>query len=296
VKKKVLFILLIFAIISPQLLHGEQVGIIETAEVVVLFDKPLKIVAKDTVEIYPRLKTELEKVFGWALNFAPTVALIGDRERFKEMTGSGLIVAYAIPQRNLIVIDSSRMNNYPFSLATILKHELCHLLLHDKIRTAKLPRWLDEGVSQWASDGVAEIIMSRKGSVLDTAVLSKKLISIERLNDEFPGDEKSLLLAYEESKSFVDYINQEFSRTGILNVLEHLRNGDEIDVAILESLSVSFYELERRWYSHLRKKITWFTYLANNLYGILFFLAGLITIAGFVKMVIRKRRYEDDSH
>ena len=50
-------------------------------------------------------------------------------------------------------------------------------------------------------------------------------------------------------------------------------------------------ELQRRWQTHLKKRITWFTYLASNLYGILFFLAGLITVAGFVRMAIKKRQY-----
>ncbi len=294
--KKTLFSLCIFAIIARQPLHAEQVGIIETDEVVVLFEKPLKVVAKDTVDMYPQLKTELEKVFNWELIFKPTVVLTNDRERFQEMIGNGPIVAYAIPQKDLIVIDYSRMSMYPFSLGAILKHELCHLLLHNQIRRAKLPRWLDEGVSQWASDGIAEIIMSRKGSVLDTAILSQTLIRMERLSESFPADEKSLLLAYEESKSFVEYISQEFGRIGILKILEKLQEGHDIDVAILQSLSVPFNELEIRWHSHLRKRITWFTYLANNLYGILFFLAALITIAGFFRLAIKKRRYEDNGH
>ena len=63
-----------------------------------------------------------------------------------------------------------------------------------------------------------------------------------------------------------------------LNILTHLKDGHAIDVAIQKSLSIPLDELERRWQSHLRKKTTWFTYLAANLYGILFFLGALITV------------------
>jgi hypothetical protein len=175
-----------------------------------------------------------------------------------------------------------------------MKHELCHLVLHNRVKNGRLPRWLDEGISQLASDGIAEIMISRKGSILDKAALSNKLLSMKRLSQSFPRDKESLLLSYEESKSFVEFINHEFGRERILDLLGHLREGSEIDGAVLKSFSIPFDELERRWHTHLRKKITWFTYLANNLYTILFFLAALITIAGFVRMMIKKRRYGED--
>jgi hypothetical protein len=104
----------------------------------------------------------LENTLEWTIDFKPTIVLVNDSEKFQEMTGNSLIVAYAVSQRNLIVIDHSKMNTKPFSLGSIIKHELCHLLLHDKISKVILPRWLDEGVSQWVSDGIAEIIMSRR--------------------------------------------------------------------------------------------------------------------------------------
>ena len=294
--KKVLLIAFFLFIIPVQTLQAENTEIIQTDQLRVLFEKPLIIAAKDIVDMYPTLKTELENTLEWTIEFKPTIVLVIDSEKFQQMTGNSLIVAYAVSQKNLIVIDYSKMNMKPFSLGSIIKHELCHLLLHDKIRKVTLPRWLDEGVSQWVSDGIAEIIMSRKGSVLDGAVLSNRLLSLRRLEKRFPRDEKSLLLAYEESKSLVEFITQEFGRKGLLDLLKHMEDGDEVDMAILKSLSIPPDELQRRWQTHLKKRITWFTYLASNLYGILFFLAALITVAGFVRVVIMKRRYEDEDH
>jgi hypothetical protein len=292
--KKVLLIAFFLCIIPLRTLQAENTEIIQTDQMSVLFEKPLRIAAKDIALMYPTLKTELENTLEWSIEFKPTIVLVIDSEKFREMTGNSLIVAYAVSRRNLIVIDYSKMNTKPFSLGPIIKHELCHLLLHDKITKVMLPRWLDEGVSQWASDGIAEIIMSRKGSILDSAVLSNRLLSLRRLDKRFPRDEKSLLLAYEESKSLVEFITQEFGRAGLLDLLKRMEDGDEVDVAILKSLSISQDELQRRWQTHLKNSITWFTYLANNLYGILFFLAALITVAGFVRVVIKKRRYEDE--
>ena len=294
--KKVLLIAFFLLIIPLWTLQAENTEIIQTDQLSVLFEKPLRTAAKDIVLMYPSLKTELENTLEWSIEFKPTIVLVIDSEKFREMTGNSLIVAYAVSQRNLIVIDYSKMNTKPFSLGPIIKHELCHLLLHDKIRKVMLPRWLDEGVSQWVSDGIAEIIMSRKGSILDGAVLSNRLLSLGTLDKRFPRDEKSLLLAYEESKSIVEFITQEFGRKGLLDLLKHMEDGDEVEVAMLKSFSIPPDELQRRWHTHLKKKITWFAYLASNLYGILFFLAALITIAGFVRVVIKKSRYEDEDH
>jgi hypothetical protein len=292
--RKELFLLVIFFVLFHPSLHAEQASVIQTDEIVVVFEEPLRFVANEAVNIFPTIKSDLESSLNWTLDFRPTLVLTTNRERFEEMTGSGVVVAYAVPQRKLMVIDYTKMNTAPFSLGTIMKHELCHLFLHNRVKNGRLPRWLDEGISQLASDGIAEIMMSRKGSILDKAVLSNKLLSMKRLSQSFPRDKESLLLSYEESKSFVEFINHEFGRERILNLLGHLQEGSEIDGAVLKSFSIPFDELERRWHTHLRKKITWFTYLANNLYTILFFLAALITIAGFVRMMIKKRRYGDD--
>jgi hypothetical protein len=293
IKTVLFFSLLCFSLPLPAL-GAENADLIRTDDVTILFEKRLRTAAEETAGIYPKLRAEVEKTLNWKMDFQPTVLLTNNPERFAELAGNSLVVAYAIPRKNLIAVDYTRTSTRPFSLGSILKHELCHLLLHHHIRTADLPRWLDEGVSQWASDGIAEILLSRKGSYLNAAVLSHRLIRLERLSAGFPKDEKSLLLAYEQSKSLVDYISSEFGRNGVLNLLQHLKDGYEIDGAVERSLSLSVDELERRWHRHLRRRITWFTYLTGNLYGILFFFAALITVIGFVRLAIKKRRMEED--
>jgi hypothetical protein len=292
--KKILILPLAFFTVVFQAHSAENTASMQTDEVRIVFEETLRNAAEETATIYPKQKNEVEKILDWKLDFRPTIWLTNNRGRFEELTGTSLVVAYAIPQNNLIVIDYSRTSTRPFSLGTILKHELCHLLLHHHIRKAHLPRWLDEGVSQWASDGIAEILLNGKGSYLDAAVLSNRLIGLERLSVSFPKDEKSLLLAYEQSKSLVDYIGNKFGRTGILSLLQRLKDGDEVDEAIQKSLALTSDEMERRWRSHLRRKITWFTYLTSNLYGILFFFAALITVVGFIRLVIKKRRMEEE--
>ncbi|MDD5722216.1 MAG: peptidase MA family metallohydrolase [Syntrophales bacterium] len=291
-KKVLLFICLILLFPTP--LRGTQRSATETDAVIVLFEEPLEIAAKEVSDIYPALREELEKTLGWRLDFKPTVLLIKDRQTFQERAGSTLFTAFAVPGQRLIVIDYSRMAADPSLLATTLKHELCHLLLHHHIQSANLPRWLDEGISQWVSGGMAGIIMDRERFVLNRAVLSGNYISIRNLVTYFPAGEVPLLTAYEESKDLIEYINRKFGRKGILDILKYLREGYAPDRAIHRSLSISLAELESKWVKDLGKRATWFTYLVVHLYQTLFFLGALLTVFGFIRARIRKRNYQDD--
>jgi hypothetical protein len=279
-------------IISVQLLHAET-NSIQTSEVEVLFEKPLANLAQEVIKAYTFVKNELAETFHWEIDFKPKVILVKDKDTFKKITGSDIILAFAVPDRNLIVLDTSRVYIKPFTLETTLKHELCHLILHRNIEQERLPRWLDEGVCQWSSGGIAELMTDSEGRALTKATISDRLIDIGEL-DRFPMDEKSLILAYEQSKSFVEYIVSEYGKDKMLDLLGNLKTGYPIHEAIQKSLSISLFELEKNWHAYLKRKHTWFLYLSNNLYAIIFFLAALVTVYGFIRLLKKKRAYKDE--
>ena len=291
---KTLLIGVLVVTFLPSPLLAQQRNVIKAADVVVLYDEPLRRAAEVVAEGYGALKLELETILGWKVDFVPVVILVQERNDFQAITGSSLVVAVAAPDKNLIIIDYSRMNTYPFSLGTTLKHELCHLVLHHAITGGNLPAWLDEGIAQWVSDGLAEILSDGRGSVLEAAVLANNQIALSNLTKGFPTDRESLPLAYEESKSLVDYMVTEFGRTRMLSMLQYLKEGDGVDAAAMRGLGISMGELESRWHDHLRTKSSWFPYVTSNLAEILLFLAALLTIAAFLRLIITKRRYRDE--
>lgn len=272
-------------------LYAGEVHVLEKADVQVLFEPKLGSAANEVVQIYPATKTGLEGVFRWDISFRPTVLLIKNSEHFQHMAESPLTVAFAVPRKNLVVIDSTRMNIHPFSLGNTLKHELCHLLLHYYIREDLLPRWLDEGVCQWVSDGIGDILFDQKRSLLNKAAFRGRFIPLYALKDTFPRPKESLMLAYEESKSFVAHIIAHFGKEGLLAVLRHMKKGENVEAALLKALSMSLEKLEKDWQQSLRKKVTWLTYLSYHLYEILFALMAFIAIAAFIKIAFRKRAY-----
>jgi hypothetical protein len=279
-------------------LFAKQRGLLQTNDVTIIYDEQLRPAVEETARIYPAIKKDLEDILKWKVSFNPTIVLVGDKDTFQKMAGNSLIVGFAVPNNELIAIDYSRMKTDPFTLEATIKHELCHLLVHKNIQDEHLPKWLDEGVAQWVSGGLADIIMD-KGFVLNGAILSDRYISIKTLDRFFPGDEKRLTIAYAESKNFVEYLIRQYGIDGLLTLLSCLKDGNDIDVAIFKSFSISFDELEERWYMGLRKKATWVTVFMNNIYSILFFISALLLIYAFIRALIKKRRYdeyeEDDS-
>jgi hypothetical protein len=289
---KLPFLILLLFVISTETLHAKA-ETLQGDHVIILSDDSLRAIAREVERMYPFLKAELGALLQIKPDFIPEVVLIKTTESFRKIVGSDMILGFAEPDRNLIVLDTSRVYTKPFTLEATLKHELCHLLLHHDIRGENLPRWLDEGVCQWASGGIAELMSGSDGKALSAATLSGRLIDIRMLG-RFPNDDASLILAYEESKSFVEYIVSEYGKQRLLGILSSLREGNSVSESIEKNLSIPFAELEKNWRDSLTRKNTWVSYLGDNIYTILFVFAALLTVYGFIRLLKKKREYKDE--
>ncbi len=261
--------------------------------VIVWFDSPLENSAREVLKVYPAIRVELMTALGWKTAFRPEIVLIKDSASFRRVADSDLVTALAVPQKNLIMIDSSKMNAHPFTLETTLKHELCHLELHHHIAESELPRWFDEGICQWVTGGLSEIMTESNHSILREAALSNRLLSIEGLTERFPTDGRDLLLAYDESRSIVEYIEKQFGASAVRKILEQMNGGEDLENAVHKSILISLDELEKRWKASVSEKSSWFSYIGNNLYEILFLFAALISIYGFFVILKKKKEYMD---
>ncbi len=287
-------IMIIVIIIFARPAVAVDTGVIRSGEVIVRFEKPLKSVAAEVARIYPSVRKELETALRSRIDFIPEVILISDSGKFLEIAGNRLVVAVAVPGKNLIIIDNSGMKTFPYSLRVTLKHELSHLLLHDYVGKGELPRWLNEGVAQWVSGGMAEILTGKGQAVLEKAVLSGRLIPIRELTLRFPDNAQLLRLSYEESRSFVEYIIKKSGIQGILGILNNLRDGQRIDTAVIKELSVTLDDLETEWHDYLKRRFTWFVYFSSRIYEIIFAVGAIFLIYGFIKVLMRRRAYRDE--
>ncbi len=292
---KKIFIPLIILMLFITVCHAEDLNSVRQNEVTIVFDDGLENAALAAARIYPEIKSGLEMIIGWKIDFYPTVYLVKDHKRFQLMAGHPLVVGYAVPEKMLIVIDYSKLLSDPLSLSSIIKHELCHLLLHKYINETNLPKWFDEGISQWVSGGLADIMMANR-SPLDRAIVTGRLIPFRYLSRRFPGDNESLMLAYAQSRSLVEYMVNKFNPDGLQALLNSLRSGKDMESALYRTFMITFDELEKNWYSAMKEKGAWLTLLISHLYEIIFFLGALSLVAAYVKIAIRKRamRYSED--
>ncbi|MGQ9571280.1 MAG: hypothetical protein ACUVUQ_10690, partial [Thermodesulfovibrionales bacterium] len=79
-----------------------------------------------------------------------------------------------------------------------------------------------------------------------------RLISIKMLAVFNPED---VTLAYEESKSFVEYIEKEFGKKRVLRILAYMKEWQSINDSIQKGLSISTSDLEEKWKVYLKKRM-----------------------------------------
>jgi len=251
--------------------------------------------AKYIRQIYPEAKTEIEKILGWKLLSKPTVLLVGNRAVFEKLSGSPFVSAFAMPSEHLIVIHISPMTSRLPILNDTFKHELCHLLLHDHVKEQIIPKWLDEGICQWISGTLGEI-MAGDAATISRINMVRSLIPLRQLTASFPRDKDSLFLAYKESYDFVEYLTTHYGTKSLRSILQYLEQGDSIDPAVSKSLSKSFQDVHEEWVNDMQKRSEWLVWASQNLYEIIFFIMAVLSILAFVRLRIRRTRYtgEDD--
>jgi hypothetical protein len=265
---------------------------------VVLFEDSLRGLAEQSARVYPDILREVESRLGMGVSVSPTLVLVREHATFRRMTMDSAVIAFAVPERGLIVVDCSKADREPFILKETLKHELTHLLTHQFVEGREIPRWLDEGLAQWVSGGLGEVVRSLKTSPLEEAALSGRLMRMRALVDRFPRNENMLLLAYEESEDFVGYIIRQYGMAGVMRVLQHLKTGEEWENAVQMGLHVPFDDLEKSWQDQLQRRKSWFLFITRHLYEILFFAAAVASAYGFLRAYLKKRAYlgEDEGN
>ncbi len=273
--------------------HAADFNNLKGNGVEVLFPPALEQAAKETVQMVPAIKKDLQKIFNWPFNFNPTVLLMNDSNHFHQISHNPLVVGFAVPEKDLMVIDYTRITN-PLKYYGILEHELCHLLIHKHITHVQIPRWFDEGIAQWSSNGVMDIVHDPKNMLLPKAAFSDRVIPLGALNKGFPQNDTALRLAYEESISFIDFIISNYGKSALLEILQLMRNGTSLRNATVAVAGTPLYQIEEKWRRSLERNIAWFAHLGYYVYDILFALGGLMLVYGFIIILRKKKAYTEE--
>jgi hypothetical protein len=279
----------------PGLSGAASLRVLETKDVTVVHESREEALAREIPGAYRVVRDALQGTFGFELSYRPAVRLIGEEAPEGAGNGAFRFVAYARPEEGLIVLFLVPIRTSGTPVESVLKHEVCHLLLHDAVGGDRLPRWLDEGIAQWVSGGFSELAAPRRPFFLPGAVLAGGDIPLAELVSRFPGTERDIRLAYEKSRSVVETLLETGGGIEKLTLLlRDLSRGVPADGAFRTVYGMTPGQFEKAWKRHVAGIAGWLFYLSSYLYEILFFVGALAAFAGFLRYLRKKRTYRDD--
>ncbi|MDY0042273.1 MAG: peptidase MA family metallohydrolase [Desulforhabdus sp.] len=285
--RTLLWVFLLVGIVTVPFAGAADV-VVQDSNLVIVSDKPLDIV-QHFLKSFPRLKDEVERILGLHLQNRPVLLLVEDREKFERMSENPLIAAFAVPSRNLIVMRVGSADSRIFVLDDILKHELCHLILHENIQESGLPKWLDEGICQWVSGTIGDFLAQGQPE-LGRRDFPRSYIPLERLSNHFPTEKNALFLAYWQSRSFVQYLSGQHGREKIVDILHSLKSGTDVNAAFLVNIGQSVETAETKWLEEESNRNSFLLWITQYLYELLFFAAALLAVLAFILRTISNRK------
>lgn len=128
-------------------------------------------------------------------------------------------------------------------LASVLRHEYVHALLHDRLAASggALPTWLNEGLAmQLAGDAWPELDQAMQG---DSKVIP--LTDLEGSWGSLPAS--TATVAYLEANSATGYLIERWGMAGVDGLLKALQAKSTIAAALQNKLFISYEQFQRQW-------------------------------------------------
>jgi hypothetical protein len=243
--------------------------------------------------LLPAQLARVEERLGRRLDEPLTTILVGhaaELRRLAQALGGGLPEGYTVgiafpARRTLVVRGDLPLPRRPEDPAAVtLTHELAHLVLHRRPDT-RLPRWLDEGLAMWVSQGQLD---RQEEAYLSLLARADGLYRLETLESAFPRGHQATSIAYQQSLLLVEFLASRHGETGIHRLLDHLEAGRESREALRELTGLEHAELEAAFFAWVRAR--------QSLLGALAFLinpwtvAALLAIVAFLRYLLKRRR------
>ncbi len=203
------------------------------------------------------------------------------------------VMGLAVPGRNAILLGI--VKDEP--LARTTAHELAHIVLFEKfgsMHPAEQPRWLHEGLAQLAA---GELTADQR-SLLGQASVGNELMGIAEMELGFGGDHKQTGLAYAQSFTLVEYLQELRPQGGIAALVANLEDTGDLNRAMIRTYKKTQAQIEAQWLSRIRAE-----YLKAGLplsadlmvwagMGVLFIIAIIVQCRR--RAAIRKRLAEEE--
>ncbi|MBN2543647.1 hypothetical protein JXI42_12345 [bacterium] len=223
-----------------------------------------------------------------------TIKVVESDKEFYDYMGDGFPdwgVGVALPDENAIVMKSPDLYNYPHEFDEVLTHEMGHLLLHQKLNGADIPRWFDEGFAQMVSTSWS----LQQMTTMTLAVWGNNIIPLDHLETVNQFDQAKAKLAYTESFSTVLYIYQKAGKTGFNKFLETIHLNSDFERGFYAATGYTIKKFSELWQNDIKNKYHW-AFLINDPRFIYFIMLALFLLALVVKLIKKyklKRELEE---
>ena len=160
-------------------------------------------------------------------------------KKSQTQAGSLITEGQAFATENVIIMDGGSRSS--LGVAT---HEITHIIVARATKDSYLgvPLWLNEGLAEYGN------IEPDSGydRYLEWAVDTNRLFPFSSLN-RFPGNPNLTLVAYGQSKSFIEFLVSKYPRENMKNLMEEISKRKSIDESFSSAYGKNLTELEKEW-------------------------------------------------
>lgn len=134
-------------------------------------------------------------------------------------------------------------------IADVIPHEIAHLFFYQQIQSnlASWPSWMDEGFAQYFEPNNRNPTLSR----VERAAREGSLTPLRYLSGSFGHNPEEVRLAYDQSLSVVVFLLETWGEAGLETLMDEVRSGATISVALSNAFGVTFEEFEALWLTWL---------------------------------------------
>ena len=216
-----------------------------------------------------------------------TIVLASTAAEFGVATGGGVpewAGGVAIPELRRIVLPE-----YPGArvrdgdAATILRHEIAHLALHDRLGEI-IPRWFDEGYAEVASGGWDV----ESAWQLRVAFMTGASPPLDSLTLDWPRRAGEARFAYLLSATAVDYLRRRGGERGMQLLFANWQREGSFEGALRTTFGITFGQLEDEWRRDVRSRYGWLAILSNV--ALIWLVATALVLAAWIPRRRRNRR------
>jgi hypothetical protein len=237
---------------------------------------------------------QVESALGFEYRGSIRVELAATDAEFRRLVPSApdWAAAVAKPRQSMLAVRLSVTGpETGQDVASVLRHELVHLMLPERLGGFdRVPLWFEEGLAQV----LGAPILGTGLAHLKVAEAAGRLPSLASLTVRFPPERSKAALAYSQSESVVRYLIERHGLDELLELLDRTRRTGSFEEALSATYGLTPGELASEWRKWLRGtgRPWWLEMILSRFVPFLLFAASLLVIIGF----LRARRRQRDTY